>query len=117
MNNIFTINDKFTAELSGFYTGRSRNDLQEALLPTGQLNAGISRTVFKRKGTLKLSVRDIFHTQVMEGNTDFEQADEYFIIRRDSRVFTIGFNWRFGKPAKTMKRSGGADDEMQRVNG
>jgi outer membrane receptor protein involved in Fe transport len=45
MNNLFTINDKYTAELSGFYTGRSRNDLQEALLPTGQLNIGISRTI------------------------------------------------------------------------
>lgn len=117
MNNIFTINDKFTAELSGFYTGRSRNDLQEALLPTGQLNAGISGTVFKKKGTLKLSVRDIFHTKVMEGNTDFEHADEYFIIRGDTRVFSIGFTWRFGKPVKTIKRSSGADDEMQRVNG
>ena len=117
MNNIFTINEKYTAELSGFYTGHSRNDLQEALLPTGQLNAGISRSICKKKGTLKLSVRDIFHTQVMEGNTDFEHADEYFIIRRDSRVFSIGLTWRFGKPAKTIRHSSGADDEMQRVNG
>ena len=117
MNNIFTINDKYTAEISGFYTGRSRNDLQEALLPTGQLNAAIARSVLKKKGTLKLSVRDIFHTQVMEGNTDFERADEYFIIRRDSRVFTIAFTWRFGKPLKTIKHNSGADAEMERVNG
>jgi iron complex outermembrane receptor protein len=117
MNNIFTINDKYTAEISGFYTGRSRNDLQEALLPTGQLNAAIARPLFKKKGTLKLSVRDIFHTQVMEGNTDFERADEYFIIRRDSRVFTIAFTWRFGKPLKTIKHNSGADAEMERVNG
>jgi len=117
MNNIFTINDKYTAEISGFYTGRSRNDLQEALLPTGQLNAAIARSVFKKKGTLKLSIRDIFHTQVMEGNTDFERADEYFIIRRDSRVFTIAFTWRFGKPLKTIKHNSGADAEMERVNG
>jgi iron complex outermembrane receptor protein len=117
MNNLFTINDKYTAELSGFYTGRSRNDLQEALLPTGQLNIGISRTVLKKKGTIKLSFRDIFHTQVMEGNTDFQYADEYFIIRRDSRVVTLAFTWRFGNPGKAQTRNSGADDEIQRVNG
>ena len=86
-------------------------------MPTGQLNAAIARSVLKKKGTLKLSVRDIFHTQVMEGNTDFERADEYFIIRRDSRVFTIAFTWRFGKPLKTIKHGSGADAEMDRVNG
>lgn len=117
MNNIFTINDKYTAEISGFYTGRSRNDLQEALLPTGQLNAAVARSILKKKATIKLSVRDIFHTQVMEGNTDFERADEYFIIRRDSRVFTIAFTWRFGKPLKTIKHGSGADAEINRVNG
>ncbi|MBS1745418.1 MAG: TonB-dependent receptor [Bacteroidetes bacterium] len=117
MNNLFIINDKYTAELSGFYTGRSRNDLQEALMPTGQLNAAISRSLFNKRATIKLSIRDIFHSQVMEGNTDFEHADEYFIIRRDSRVFTVAFTWRFGKPIKTIKHSSGATDEMERVNG
>ena len=53
----------------------------------------------------------------MEGNTDFERADEYFIIHRDSRVFTIAFAWRFGKPAKTIKHSSGADDDIESVNG
>ncbi len=116
-NNLFKINDVYTAELSGFYTGRSRNDLQEALLPTGQLNVGIARTLFKNKASLRLSVRDIFHTQVMEGNTDFEHADEYFIIHRDSRVITIAFTYRFGKLFKNIRRSSGAEDEIERVNG
>lgn len=116
-NNQFKISNIYTAELSGFYTGNARNDLQEALLPTGQLNIGIARPVFKNKATLKLSIRDIFHTQVMEGNTDFQYADEYFIIRRDSRVVTLAFTWRFGKPLKTVKRNSGADTEIERVNG
>ena len=57
----------------------------------------------------------IFHTQVMEGNTDFENADEYFIIHRDSRVVTLAFSWRFGKPLKAIKRSSGANEEIERV--
>ncbi len=115
-NNQFVLGEKYTAELSGFFTGPARNDLQEELLPTGQLNIGIARTVLKKKGTLKLSVRDLLHTQTMSGNTKFQHADEYFIIRRDSRVITLAFTYRFGKPLKAVKRSNGAEDEMQRAN-
>jgi len=116
MNNQFHISNTFTAELSGFYTTRARNDLQELLYPTGQLSAGVAIPVLKKKGTLKLAVRDIFHTQVMEGLTSFQTATEYFIERRDSRVLTMSLNWRFGKPLKQIKHSaGGAADEMQRA--
>lgn len=116
MNNQIKLGQSYTAEISGFYTTKARNDLQELLLPTGQLSAGIARPVLKKKGTLKLSVRDIFFTQVMEGNTDFPNADEYFILRRDTRVCNLSFTWRFGKPLKTTRRSSGAaGDEIQRV--
>jgi len=63
-----------------------------------------------------LTVRDIFYTQAMEGFTVFRQADEYFIIKRDSRVCTIAFNYRFGKSYKApARRSSGAGDEIERV--
>jgi iron complex outermembrane recepter protein len=116
INNQFRLGDTYAAELSGFYTSRARNDLQEVLYPTGQLSAGISRPVLKKKGTLKFSIRDIFYTQAMEGLTDFENAEEYFILTRDSRVATIAFTYRFGKPVKTVQRNdGSAADEIQRV--
>jgi len=116
MNNQFRFSPVYTAELSGFYTTRARNDLQEILLPTGQLSVGVSRPVLQKKGTIKLSARDIFFTQAMEGYTDFPGAEEYFILRRDSRVFNLAFTWRFGKPLKTARRvSGSAGDEIQRV--
>ena len=61
MSNIFTIDANYTAELSGFYTGRSRNDLQEALLPTGQLNIAVARTILKKESHDKIKVpRDNF---------------------------------------------------------
>ena len=116
MNNQFHLGSVYTGEISGFYTTKARNDLQELLSPTGQLSAGIARPVLKKNATLKLSVRDLFYTQAMEGNTDFPGATEYFILRRDSRVVNVSFTWRFGKPLKTTRRaSGGAADEIQRV--
>ncbi|MEO6719354.1 MAG: outer membrane beta-barrel protein [Ferruginibacter sp.] len=86
------------------------------LYPTGQLSLGVARPVLKKKAKLKLSTRDIFYTQKMEGLTQFQGADEYFVLYRDSRVINISLTWRFGKPLKSVKRSGGgAGDEMQRV--
>ncbi|MEO6733961.1 MAG: outer membrane beta-barrel protein [Ferruginibacter sp.] len=116
LDNQFRISKKYTAELAGFYATRSRNDLQELLYPTRQLSAGIARSILKNKGTIKMSVRDIFYTQAMEGLTQFQAADEYFILRRDTRVVNFVFNWRFGKMLKQTKRIGsGAGEEMERV--
>ncbi|MES2651311.1 MAG: outer membrane beta-barrel protein [Bacteroidota bacterium] len=116
MNNQFRINPSLNAEISGFYTTRARNDLQELLSPTGQVSAGIVKTVLKGKGSLRLTARDIFYTQAMEGMTDFPGANEYFILWRDSQVVNVGFNYRFGKPLKAAKRSaGGAADEINRA--
>lgn len=116
MNNQFKINSTLNAEVSGFYTTQARNDLQELLSPTGQVSAGIVKTILKGKGSMRLTARDIFYTQSMEGLTDFPGANEYFILWRDSQVINLGFNYRFGKPLKAAKRSaGGAADEINRA--
>jgi iron complex outermembrane recepter protein len=117
MNNQFKFKKNWSAELSGFYITKNQNDIQEVLEPTGQVSIGVAKQVLKSKGTLRLAFRDIFYTQVMEGLTDFQQADEYFKLKRDTRVVTIGFSYRFGKSFKSpVKRStGGAGDEIERV--
>lgn len=63
-----------------------------------------------------MSLRDIFFTNAMEGLTQFQSADEYFILRRDTPVVNLAFTWRLGKSTKQIKRLGsGAADEMDRV--
>jgi len=118
LSNQFSITKTFSAEVSGFYLTKARNDLQELLYPNGQISAGLSKSILKGKGSLKFNARDIFFTQKMEGLTDFPQAQEYFKLTRDSRLFVLSFSYRFGKPIKATKRSnGGATDEMRRVGG
>jgi hypothetical protein len=117
MNNQFTFNKGWSGEISAFYMLKEQ-ELQEVTYPTGQLSFGIAKQVFKNKGTLKFAVRDIFYSQKMEGFTNFEQSTEYFKIKRDTRSASISFNYRFGKQIKSAPRrnTGGADDEMRRVN-
>jgi iron complex outermembrane receptor protein len=107
---------RYTAELTGFYTTKARNDVQELLYPTGQVSVGLSRPILGKKGTLRFSARDLFYTNAMEGLTTFPNATEYFLLRRDTRVYTLSFTYRFGKSYKTTKRTGtSAADEIERV--
>jgi iron complex outermembrane recepter protein len=116
MNNQFRFKKGWGAELSGFYITKNQNDLQEVLEPTGQLSMGISKQVWKNKGTIRFTVRDLFYTQAMAGFTYFEATTEYFKLVRDTRVTTIGFTYRFGKAMKAQaRRNGAAGDEMERV--
>jgi hypothetical protein len=115
INNQLSFGNGYTGEVSGFYTTRARNDIQELLYPTGQASVGVSRTVLKKKGTVKLSYRDIFYTNAMEGLTSFPDASEYFKIKRDSRVLTLAFTYRFGRSYKVTRHSEGASEEKERV--
>jgi iron complex outermembrane receptor protein len=116
LNNQFSFSKGWSAELSGFYMLREQ-ELQEVTYPTGQLSFGIAKQVLKNKGTVKLAARDILYTQKMEGFTNFQQATEYFNIKRDTRSASISFTYRFGKQIRAQQRSeGGAEDEIRRVN-
>lgn len=114
--NQIKVSKTITGEISGNYTTKARADLQELLYPTGQLSVGISKTVFKGNGSLKLSFRDVFHTQAMEGVTDFPNASEYFLLKRDTQAAYLSFSYKFGRTIKNKKRSlGGAEEEMNRA--
>ena len=116
MTNQLQFNKGWAAELSGFYITKAQNDIQEILEPNGQVNAGISKQILKKQGTIRLNVRDLFWTNRMAGLTHFQQTDEYFTIKRDSRVVNITFTYRFGKAYKTAARRGsGAQEEVNRV--
>jgi len=116
-NNQFKLGKGIVVELSGNYITKARNDLQELLYPTGQLTTAFSMPVLKKKGTLRLNLRDMFYTQAMEGLTDFQNASEYFILLRDTRTVNISITYRFGKQYKIAKRvTGAANEEIQRAN-
>jgi len=116
VTNILTLSKQYTAEVSGQYSTKSRIDLQELVYPSGQLSLGLSHPVMNKKGTLKLSARDVLYTVAYEGLTSFPNATEYFKLLRDTRLLTLSFTYRFGKAYKAAKRSdGSAGDVIQRV--
>lgn len=116
-NNQFTFNHGWSAELSGFYVGKRRYS-QFDMIPNGQLNAGIQKKLLHDKATLKLNVRDVFHTNTSGGNiTNVPNAIITYHNIFDSQVLTLGFTYSFGKQIenKQKRNTGGADSEADRV--
>ncbi len=117
VNNQFSFGKGWSAELSGFYRTKGIEGQLE-IMPLGQASAGISKQVMKGKGSVRLNIRDIFYTNKVKGNINFQQTEATFSNIRDSRVAGISFTYRFGKPLKgpqNNRKKGGADEEQNRV--
>lgn len=106
----------WNAEISGFYRTRGIEG-QIIMNPMWRLDAGLQKEVFKNKGSLKLSVRDIFSSQNFSGYVNYQDIDVYIKSRHDNTTASLTFSYRFGKPLQNQQRrkTGGASDEQSRV--
>lgn len=74
INNQFSFQNGWSAELSGVYTTRERDEGQALSLPIGQVSAGISKQLLNNKASVKLNVRDIFYTQQIREIQNFQDV-------------------------------------------
>ncbi len=115
LSNSFTFKNGWGAELSGFYRTRS---IEGTLVANdmGAVNVGFSKQILKKKGSLRLNIRDVFYTQQFSGYSKYQNIDVTIKNTRDSRVANLSFTYRFGKQQNTPQRKkGGAGDEQERV--
>ena len=112
----FKLTKTFTAEISGFYRTAGIEGVIKAS-PMGSVNLGFSQQIMKEKGSLRLSIRDVFYTQRFKGESKFGNVDAAFQEQNDTRVVTLGFTYRFskGKVNGPKRRSSSANDEQNRV--
>ena len=115
-NNTFSIPRLFTLELNAIYSSRSNTGLG-ALTSYFVLNTGVQRNVLKNKGTLKLSVNDIFRGQQFTLASDYQQVNirQHFLF--DSRFAMLSFTYRFGnsKIKPRTERQTGIEKEKKRI--
>jgi Outer membrane protein beta-barrel family len=115
-NNNFTISPTWSAELNLVYQTQQQYGFM-VVKPQGGLSAGIQKTLWQRKGTLKLSISDILWTNYPRANMVFRDYRERFIAQRETRVATLSFTYRFGKSTvpQARRRTSGAEDEKRRA--
>ncbi|MEJ7821227.1 MAG: TonB-dependent receptor, partial [Chitinophagaceae bacterium] len=107
-NNQFKFTKGWGAELSGFYRSKGLEG-QMITNPMWQITSAVQKQVLKNKGTLKLSVSDIFKTQTFSGSVKYQDIDIKIKSINDSRRASLTFTYRFGKPIQNQprKKSGG----------
>ncbi|MBS1758787.1 MAG: TonB-dependent receptor [Bacteroidetes bacterium] len=108
---------EWTAEVSGWYNSPMvwQGFFKSKSMWT--VDAGMQKTIFKGKGTFKLSVSDIFHSLKFDGHSDFAgqytQANGSF----ESRQLKASLVWRFGSSTvkAARQRKDASEDEKKRT--
>ncbi len=116
LSNQLKLGKTISAELSGYYRTPSVDGIFK-IQGFGMVNAGVSKQIMKGKGSIRLSVRDMFYTQKIEGSSRYSNIDASFQQVRDSRVYSANFTYRFskGKANGVKRRASSANDEQNRV--
>lgn len=116
LNQSFLLTRGFSAELGGFYMHRHVYGIS-VMEPMWALNAGIQKSLWEGKGTLRLNVSDIFWRSWPQGSTRFGNINEEFRSYRETRVGRLAFSYNFGKEnlAPSRRRQTGAEEEKRRA--
>ncbi|PWS32497.1 outer membrane beta-barrel family protein [Pedobacter paludis] len=112
----FTIANGFTAELNGSY--ESPLDYGTLSLKARYyIDAGLSKSLFNKKASLKLALSDIFNMSENNLSSAYPGLNYYVHQKNESRIGRISFTYRFGKneikPAR--RRSTGTESEQGRM--
>ncbi|MDF2189594.1 outer membrane beta-barrel protein [Paraflavitalea sp. CAU 1676] len=115
-NSQFRLGKGWTAEVLGLFRG----DIITTQFVLGDfwtLGGGISKKILKGKGTIKLTLNDLFYTRLNYGLiNNLKNAKGRYYNQGDTRLLGINFTWNFGKTFETRKRSNGsAESETQRI--
>jgi iron complex outermembrane recepter protein len=117
MQNSFKLGKGFTAELSGFYNSPSVWMGAFKSKAIYAIEAGVQKTLFKGKGTVKVAVGDIFNTLKFRGTSDYAGQTNDFRGKPESRQLKLSFNVRFGSTTikAARQRNSGVEDEKKRT--
>jgi hypothetical protein len=116
-NNTFTVGKTWSMELNGNYRSKEIYAFDK-IRPIWSVGAGVQKKVFNNLGSVRLNVTDMFFTNNIRADVAFTDYTEYFDVKRETRVATLSFTYKFGKASvpANRRRGGGADDLKSRVN-
>ncbi len=112
----FTISNTIAAEIDGKYESPAFYGISQFKAAYG-LNASISKQLFDKRGSLKLSAADIFNTVRDRYTINYQNLNLSSMDKRESQVIKLTFSYRFGKTAvKSLTHHTGDEDEQKRTD-
>jgi hypothetical protein len=116
-NNQFVFTKGWSAELSGNYITQSTTS-QFNKKYNWQTNIGLQKKIWKNKGSVRLTFRDIFNSNQPRGQiTNISNSVAYYHNYLDTRSVGIGLSYSFGKvlKGKNRRNTNSAEDEQNRI--
>lgn len=110
----FLKDKSLSAELNFFMVTKG---IQGSLQIEGNedLSLGISKKIFKKKGSLSLRFSDILRSQIVRITTNYLDQNNYFIDNRETQYVRIGFKYNFGNQSLEKKKAKAKSSEKDRL--
>jgi outer membrane receptor protein involved in Fe transport len=106
----------WSLQASGLYNARNIM-AQGTILPMSQVDFALKKDVFKNKGTFTLSVTDIFDQMRFRINTSGSNFSQEVERKRETRVATFTFNYRFGSGDFAQRRTRNKENDYKNDEG
>lgn len=114
----FLLGKGWSANISQYYSSRNiwRGTLRAS--PMWSLDAGLQKTLFKGRATIKSSVSDIFYTLRWAVTSNYSGQYLYSNGTNETRQLKLNFTYRFGNTQVKAARQHvtGMEDESNRVD-
>lgn len=108
----------FSLELSGWYNSGGVWGGIFKSQPIGGMDAGLQWKFDEDRGSIKLSMGDLFRTMMWGGKSDFGAQYVEANGRWEARQYRVNFSYTFGnQKVKSRKRETGLDDTKGRLGG
>ena len=114
----FTLSQTWSTEVSGFYNAPSVEGTTRSNA-MWKIDWGIQKKVMASKGTVKLSVNDVFNSMKWSGTVNYGGLKMNMANKWESQQLKLAFTYRFGnKNVKSSReRKTGLEDEQNRIKG
>ncbi len=115
--NSFVLPKGWGAELSGNYFSKMYWGTM-LVNPRFSINAGVRKSFFHDRLTVRVNLNDIFHTDLTDSKIQYGNIDVDYHSIYDSQFFRVHMMYNFGKKtvARARQRSTAAEDEENRIN-
>jgi hypothetical protein len=116
INNSFKIGRDIKADLNCKYISPMIYGTMQ-LKSDFSLDAGISKSILHKKGSLKFAISDLLNTKVQNVSSVYPGVNYSLKQKYETRIFRLSFTYRFGNSNVKASRSKktGLDEEQNRI--
>jgi len=116
INNAFHFKKGLSAELSGYYYSPIASGVYQQK-SFWSMSAGMSKNILKDKCSIKLNIKDIFNTQTITYDVQYQNISSQYREKTESRFLNLVLTWKFGnnKVKAVNRRTTGIEEEKSRM--